>query len=45
MDWWKEMKVEGWEGCRLATKLKLLMLKIKEWAKKNFGDVGVQKAY
>ena len=53
LDWWKEIKVEGWAAYRLATKLNLLMatklnllrFKIKEWAKKNFGDMRMQKAY
>lgn len=39
------MKVEGEAGYRLATKLKLLKLKIKEWAKNNFGEVGERKAH
>lgn len=38
---WKEMKVEGWAGFRLAVKLKTL--KLKEWAKTNFGDFELQK--
>ena len=42
--WWREMKIEGWAGYRLITKLKLLKLKIKEWATPNFVE-GVQKAY
>ena len=41
--WWEEIKVEGWAGHRMATKLKLLKNKIKEWAKENFGDVRTQK--
>lgn len=45
LDWWKEIKVEGWAAYRLATKLNLLRFKIKEWAKKNFGDMRMQKAY
>ena len=43
-DWWKEIKVDGWAGHRLATKLKVLKNKIKEWAKESFGDVRNQKS-
>ena len=39
--WWEEIKVEQWAGHRLATKLKELKNKIKEWAKLNFRDVQV----
>ena len=36
----------GWVvGYRLATKLKLLKLKIKEWARNNFGEVGMRKTH
>lgn len=42
-EWWKELTVEGWAGYKLATKLKLLKIKIKEWAKTNFTDVRMQK--
>lgn len=45
MEWWKELKVEGWAGYRLATKLKFLKATIKEWAKTNFVDMGMQKAH
>ena len=38
------LKVDGWARYRLATKLKLLKVKIKEWAKMNFADVKMQKA-
>lgn len=30
-EWWKEFRVDGWAGFKLATKLKLLKGKIKEW--------------
>lgn len=36
--------MEGWAGHRLATKLKLLKFKMKEWAKEHFGDVKHQKS-
>lgn len=39
------MRVEGWVGYRLATKLKLLKLKIKEWDRNNFGEVAMRKAH
>ena len=39
-DWWRELVVEGWLGQRLAVKLKLPKVKVKEWAKDNFGEVG-----
>ncbi|XXG46977.1 hypothetical protein AAC387_Pa09g0968 [Persea americana] len=42
-EWWKELKVDGWVGYRLGTKLKLLKVKIKEWAKMNFADMKMQK--
>lgn len=40
-EWWKEIRLEGWEGFKLAAKLKELKGKIKEWAKNHFGDVGM----
>ncbi|XXG61222.1 hypothetical protein AAC387_Pa04g2933 [Persea americana] len=42
--WWEEIRVEGWVGHRLATKLKLLQFKMKAWAKEHFGDVKHQKS-
>ena len=44
MEWWKELKVEGWTGYRLATKLKMLKVKLKAWAKMSFADMKMQKA-
>lgn len=38
-EWWIELRVDGWAGYRLASKLKLLNGKIKEWVKTTFGDV------
>ena len=35
--------MDGWAGYRLATKLKLLKIKLKEWAKEHFGEVKYQK--
>ena len=35
---------EGLGGHRLMVKLKLLKIKLKEWAREKFGDVGMQKA-
>lgn len=35
--------VEGWPGQRLAVKLKLLKVKVKEGAKDNFAELGVIK--
>ena len=43
MDWWNEIQVEGRAGHRLMVKLKLLKIKLKEWAREKFGDVGMQK--
>lgn len=37
------MKVEGWAGYGLATKLKMLKGKIRDWAKMNFADEKTQK--
>eukprot|EP00268_Persea_americana_P011377 TRINITY_DN14820_c0_g1_i2.p2 TRINITY_DN14820_c0_g1~~TRINITY_DN14820_c0_g1_i2.p2 ORF type:complete len:146 (-),score=32.55 TRINITY_DN14820_c0_g1_i2:579-1016(-) len=42
--WWEEIRVDGWAGHRLATKLKLLKIKLKEWAKEHFGEVKYQKS-
>lgn len=42
-EWWKELRVEGWAGFRLAVKLKLLKGKIKEWVGLHFGEVVVIK--
>lgn len=42
-EWWKEIRIEGWEGFKLAAKLKVLKSKIKEWAKNHFGDVEKMK--
>eukprot|EP00268_Persea_americana_P008188 TRINITY_DN13159_c0_g2_i1.p1 TRINITY_DN13159_c0_g2~~TRINITY_DN13159_c0_g2_i1.p1 ORF type:complete len:214 (+),score=40.85 TRINITY_DN13159_c0_g2_i1:166-807(+) len=42
--WWEEIRVEGWAGYKLATKLKLLKIRMKEWAKEHFGDVKFQKS-
>lgn len=42
-DWWRELVVEGWPGQRLAVKLKLLKVKVKEGAKDNFAELGVNK--
>lgn len=44
MEWWKEFKVEEWAGYRLATKLKMLKVKLKEWAKMSYADMKMQKA-
>lgn len=35
--------VVAWAGFQLALKLKMWKGKIKEWAKDNFGDVGLPK--
>ena len=32
-DWWKDLKVEGWAGYKLAVKLKSLKIKLKELVK------------
>lgn len=40
--WWKN-GVNGRPRFALAMKIKTLKLKIKEWAKNQFGDVGVAK--
>ncbi|XXG85840.1 hypothetical protein AAC387_Pa11g0856 [Persea americana] len=42
--WWEEIRVDGWAGHRLATKLKLLKTKLKEWAKEHFEKVKHQKS-
>ena len=36
--------MEGEAGDKLATKLKMLKNKIKEWAKMNFGDARIKKS-
>lgn len=33
------MVVEGWAGCKLEMKLKLLKGRIKDWARHHFGNV------
>lgn len=38
-EWWKELQLEGWPGHRLAFKLKMLKVIIKDWAEAIFGDV------
>lgn len=42
-DWWLEVNGEGWAGFKLSKKLKLLKVKIKEWAKEQFGDIVEEK--
>lgn len=42
-NWWKGVKVDGRLGFALAIKIKIIKLKIKEWAKSQFGDVGAAK--
>lgn len=39
-EWWKELQLKGWPGHRLAFKLKLLKVIIKDRAEAIFGDVG-----
>ena len=43
-NWWEEIRVDGWAGYRLATRLKLLKTKLKELAKEHFGEVKYQKS-
>ena len=42
-DWWKSTRIEGWAGFRLAGKLKQMKLKIKEWARAEFGNIEMAK--
>lgn len=42
---WKKMKVHGWAGFQLVTKLKKLKFIIKEWMGANWGDVEASEEF
>ncbi|KAM2004953.1 hypothetical protein FF1_000090 [Malus domestica] len=37
-EWWQSELVEGWEGYKFSSKLKLLKMKLQVWSKEVFGD-------
>lgn len=43
-DWWGHFGVQCRSGFVLAQKIRFLNLKIKEWAKSHFGELGALKS-
>ena len=42
-NWWDSYQFQGTPSCRMAMKLKALMVDLKKWNELEFGNVAVKK--